>query len=169
MLDKDGDGTINTADLTSMLTSLGPSPDSPCPLSHSLPTLHCIIPHIYRYETKYIYIGLDNSSSTIKQMLSLVPSPLDFPAFLTHLTVLSQSVSPRDDIIGAFTAFDESDSGYVDYEELKSALLGSGTMRMTAEEVDAVVGASVERGGRRRGMVAYARFCDAVLGERRGG
>ena len=100
-------------------------------------------------------------------MLSSLPSPIDFPAFLTHLTTLAQTTSPRDEIIGAFTAFDENDSGYIDYEELKRELVSSGNKRMTMEQVEGILGAQVERTGRNRGRVGYGRFCDSVLGERK--
>jgi Ca2+-binding EF-hand superfamily protein len=100
-------------------------------------------------------------------MLSSLPSPIDFPAFLTYLTNLAQETSPRDEIIGAFTAFDENDSGFVDYEELKKELVGSGSRRMTSQQVESVLGAYVERTGRNKGRVGYGRMIDSVLGERK--
>ena len=112
-------------------------------------------------------IGLDNSLSSTRQMLSSLPSPIDFPTFLTHITNLSSTVSSRDEIIGAFTAFDEHDSGFVDYEELKRELMSSGRHRLTVDQVESVLGGSVERTGRNRGRVGYGRFIDSVLGERK--
>ena len=100
-------------------------------------------------------------------MLSSLPSPIDFPAFLTYLTNLSQETSARDEIIGAFTAFDENDSGYVDYEELMKELVGNGSRRMTPQEVEGILDRYVEKTGRNRGRVGYGRLVDSVLGERK--
>src|SRR5579859_149155 len=172
MLDKDGDGVINATDLTTMLTSLGIHPRL-SPLRPSSPSFHCNLVFFSSYFSEvclclmYLFIGLDNSPMQIKQMLTSLPSPIDFPTFLTHLTNLSSTTTPRDEIIGAFTAFDENDSGFIDYEELKRELVGSGSRRMTVEEVDNVLGGQVERTGRNRGRIGYGRFVDGVLGERK--
>lgn len=171
MLDKDGDGIINATDLAAMLTSLGPSL-FPSPLTScahlSQVNLRLLAHSAALNPLSLIYIGLDNSPTQTKQMLSSLPSPIDFPTFLTHLTNLTSTTSPRDEIIGAFTAFDENDSGYVNYEELKRELVGSGNRRMTVEQVEGTLGGVVERTGRNRGRVGYGRLVDGVLGERKG-
>ena len=170
MLDKDGDGIINGTDLTAMLTSLGPlpPPNHPFSLSPPFPFPHNVLPNFVLIGTlELIRVGLDNSPMQTKQMLASLPWPIDFPTFLTHITNLSSTTSPRDEIIGAFTAFDENDSGFIDYEELKRELVGSGSRRMTVEEIENVLGGQVERTGRNRGRVGYGRFVDGVLGERK--
>lgn len=101
-------------------------------------------------------------------MFSLVPSTLDFPAFLTYINSLKTQISDPDDVAGAFTAFDEKDSGYIDYAELKYALMNTGTERMTEEMVDISLSGFVERSGKNKGKVAYQKLLDNLLGDQRG-
>lgn len=94
-----------------------------------------------------------------------MPTPLDFPAYLTYLTSLKSQVSSREELTGAFTAFDETDSGYIAYDDLKSELMTTGPQRMTADQVDNALMPFVERTGRNKGKVFYTKFLDVVLGE----
>jgi Ca2+-binding EF-hand superfamily protein len=100
-------------------------------------------------------------------MFSYMPTPLDFPAYLTYLTSLKSQVSSREELTGAFTAFDERDGGYIAYDDLKSELMTTGPQRMTEDQVDNALMPFVERTGRNKGKVSYTEFLDVVLGEQK--
>jgi Ca2+-binding EF-hand superfamily protein len=97
-------------------------------------------------------------------MFARLPAPVDFPAFLTHVTSLSATLSRRDDLASAFSAFDEKDNGLVDYAKLKYDLMNSGPKRMTEDEVDSCLQPFVERMGKNKGKVSYTKLLDSVLG-----
>ena len=144
MLDKDGDGVVTESDLRAMLNSLG--------------TLH-------RRLQNSDLVGQDTSSASLRNMLSMVPSPLEFPAFLTYITSLKSQISSRHELIGALTSFDESDSGYIDFEDIKLELMRTGAKRMTEDQVNAALQGFVERTGKNKGKVSYARFLDSMMGD----
>jgi Ca2+-binding EF-hand superfamily protein len=100
-------------------------------------------------------------------MFSLVPSAVDFPAFLTYITSLKSQISEPEDVSGAFMAFDEKDSGYIDYAELKHTLMNTGTQRMTEDLIEVSLGGFVERSGKNKGKVAYQKLLDNMLGGQR--
>lgn len=91
-------------------------------------------------------------------------TPLDFPAFLTYITSLQCQLSSREDLAGAFTSFDESDSGYINFEDLKNDLMKTGPKRMTEEQVNITLRGFVEKTGKNKGKVLYIKFLDAVMG-----
>jgi len=95
----------------------------------------------------------------------MVPSPLEFPAFLTYITSVKSQISSRHELIGAITSFDENDSGYIDFEEIKRELMSTGPKRMTEEQVNAALQGFVERTGKNKGKVSYARFLDSMMGD----
>jgi Ca2+-binding EF-hand superfamily protein len=98
-------------------------------------------------------------------MFSFMPTPLDFPAYLTYITSLKTQVSSREELSGAFTAFDERDSGFITYDDLKQDLVTTGPHRMTEEQVENTLRPFVEKTGRNRGKVCYTKFLDAMMGE----
>jgi len=77
---------------------------------------------------------------------------------------MKSQLSSHEDIIGAFTSFDEGDNGYVDFEELKKELMTSGPKRMSEADVESVLGRFVEKTGKNKGKVAYNKFLDAMVG-----
>jgi Ca2+-binding EF-hand superfamily protein len=96
----------------------------------------------------------------------MLHSPLDFPAFLTHITSVKSQISSQQELAGAFSSLDHSDSGYIDFEEVKRDLMTTGSKRMSEDQVSAALGGFVERTGRNKGKIAYGRFLEAVYGER---
>ncbi|CCJ29537.1 unnamed protein product [Pneumocystis jirovecii] len=82
-----------------------------------------------------ISLGQDSSTSDISYMLSLMPSPLNFAAYLTFFSTHLSAISPREEIIDAFRTFDENNSGKVNLNELKDALMTMGS-RMSEEQVN---------------------------------
>ena len=87
-------------------------------------------------------------------MLSMLHSPLDFPVFLTHITSVKSQMSSQEELAGAFSSLDETDGGYIDFEEVKGDLMTSGPDRMTEEQVNTALGGFVEKTGRNKGKVA---------------
>lgn len=65
------------------------------------------------------------------------------PTFLNSLAGLLASLSPPSELLSAFSAFDEDDSGQVDLAELRDALLHTapepGEKALTEREVDKVM------------------------------
>jgi hypothetical protein len=51
------------------------------------------------------------------------PQTVTLPAYLNSLASLLSSLSPPSELLSAFAAFDEDDSGQVDLAELRDALL----------------------------------------------
>ena len=86
-------------------------------------------------------------------------------AFLNSLAEALAALSPSSEMLSAFSAFDDDDSGQVDLAELRDALLNTapepGERALTAAEVDKVVNGFV---GRR----AFNRNMNAQLGAKRG-
>ena len=144
MLDKDGDGVVTDSDLSAMLHSLGNSFDN-----HHITDV----------------LGQDSSSHVLEKMFSMMHTPLDFPVFLTYITSLKSQLSTQEDLAGAFTSFDEIDSGYIDFDDIKNDLMTTGPKRMTEEQVNTALKGFVEKTGKSRGRISYIKFLDAVMGE----
>ncbi|KAF2673984.1 hypothetical protein BT63DRAFT_410924 [Microthyrium microscopicum] len=87
-------------------------------------------------------LGLDNSSSTLSTYFPPGVPALNLGAYLGLLTSDLAHLSRQDELMGAFGAFDDDDSGQIDVNELRDALLTtlpeSGSP-MTEEEVDEVL------------------------------
>jgi Ca2+-binding EF-hand superfamily protein len=112
-------------------------------------------------------LGLDASPTTVENMFSVMPHRLDFPAFLTHITSQLSLFSSRDQLTGAFTAFDEKDIGFIDYNELTHNLTQSGPQRLREEQVDGALSGFVERVGKNKGKLSYGKLMDAMLGDQK--
>ena len=98
-------------------------------------------------------------------MLSTLPPPLEFPAFLTHVSSLMSQLSSRDELRAAFASFDDSDSGLLDFNDLKNDLMTTGSTRMSEEQVDMAFGGFVEKTGKNKGKVVYEILLDSMVGE----
>ncbi|KAK9381540.1 uncharacterized protein V2V93DRAFT_367220 [Kockiozyma suomiensis] len=79
-------------------------------------------------------LGQMPSSQTLDSMMSTLGSPLQFPVYLTAMSSILAQFASREELVNAFSAFDDDDNGAADVEELREALVGSG---LKAEEVDA--------------------------------
>lgn len=86
-------------------------------------------------------------------------------AFLNSLAEALSALSPSAELLSAFSAFDDDDSGQVDMAELRDALLNTapepGERALTAAEVDKVMSGFT---GRR----AFNRNMNAQLGAKKG-
>jgi len=110
-------------------------------------------------------LGEESSPAAVKKMLSMLPSPLEFPAFVTHISNLTSQLSSREELHTAFACFDDNDTGLLDFRDLKTELMTTGSMRMTEEQVDMALGGFVERTGKMKGKVMYEKFLDSMVGE----
>lgn len=86
-------------------------------------------------------------------------------AFLNMLADAITPLSSSTELLSAFSAFDDDDSGQVDWAELKEALLSTapepGERALTSAEVDKVVSGFISRR-------AFNRNMNAQLGARKG-
>lgn len=86
-------------------------------------------------EAMLVSLGQNPTSSDLSYMLSLIPSPLNFAAYLTFFSTHLSAISPREEITDAFKTFDENNSGKVNLDVLKDALMTMGS-RMSEDQVD---------------------------------
>ena len=107
--DKDGDGTLATKYIGTIMRSLGQSPTEA--------DLH------------YIVRKVDADGSGF----------MDFPEFVTMMANhMKEEVDSKEDICTAFKAFDDKGSGIIPVEELRYALTNLGDA-LTEEEVDELI------------------------------
>lgn len=110
--------------------------------------------------------GLPSGSSDIGRFFPpSKPQTITLAAFLNSLAESLAVLSPSTELLSAFSAFDEDDSGQIDWAELRDALLNTppeaGQAALSAAEVDKVVEGFT---GRR----AFNRNMNAHLSARRG-
>lgn len=137
-----------------------------------------------------ISLGLDASRATTDAYYppSLGSDAINLPSYLNNIASLLEPFSSREELVNAFSAFDEDDSGQVDLEELKAALLdpalsgaGSDGLKLTAQDIeDSVKGFTARKvfdaksakgnahgqwtGGRRPDVLRYQDFVSNITG-----
>lgn len=71
------------------------------------------------------------------------PQTITLPTYMNSIAILLASLSPSSELLAAFSAFDEDDSGQVDLAELKDALLHTapeqGEKALTEREIERVL------------------------------
>ncbi|KAI9740651.1 MAG: hypothetical protein M1818_004615 [Claussenomyces sp. TS43310] len=122
-------------------------------------------------------LGLPSTASDISPFF--LPShsqTLTLPTFLTSLSADLSSLSPPSELLSAFAAFDEDDSGQVDLAELRDALLHTtsepGDVCLNEREIDRIVSdfsgrrafGKTSRFGKRGEVFNYQAFVGAVAG-----
>lgn len=110
--------------------------------------------------------GLPNSASDVSQFFPpSKPQTITLAAFLNSLAETLCEMSPSPELLSAFSAFDDDDSGQVDWAELRDSLLNTapeaGEKALTAAEVDRVINGFT---GRR----AFNRNINAQLSGKKG-
>ena len=147
ILDRDCDGVVNRDDVADMLGQLG---------------MLFFVPS----STLLTDVGLPNDPSDVSQFFP--PSKtqtIALAAFLNSLAEKLSALSPSAELLSAFSAFDDDDSGQVDWAELRDALLNTapepGEKALTAAELDRIVNGYT---GRR----AFNRNINAQLGSKKG-
>ncbi|KAA8567564.1 hypothetical protein EYC84_008039 [Monilinia fructicola] len=122
-------------------------------------------------------------SSNASELASYFPPPtpqtVTLPTFLNSLATLLSTLSPTAELLDAFSAFDEDDSGQADYAELRDALIHTapdpGVKPLTDREVDRIMGGFTSRkalskhmgamgGARRQDVFKYQEFVANVAG-----
>ncbi|OLL21986.1 Myosin regulatory light chain 1 [Neolecta irregularis DAH-3] len=107
-------------------------------------------------------LGHSPTDNELNSMLSLLPSPVNFAAYLTAMSAHLSHLSARDNLLNAFAAFDDSDSGKADLADLKDALINEGN-RMTPSDVDAALAQFADLKSRKH-TFHYRSFVDILAG-----
>lgn len=128
--------------------------------------------------------GQDSNPQTISQFFPPgAPQTLNMPSFLHTLSSLLSPLSSQTELLNAFAAFDDDDSGQIDVGELRDALLHTspevGERALTDREVEQVVGGFKGRRefskgigsglGKREEVFRYREFVGSVMGVGDGG
>ncbi|KAL8705783.1 MAG: hypothetical protein Q9201_001129 [Fulgogasparrea decipioides] len=168
ILDRDNDGQVNREDVVDMLTNLGDS--FPCIISG--------LAYFHRHGRLTVGIaGQDASASAVSQFFPPGKSQtINMPSFLNTLSNLLAPLSSQQELLNAFAAFDEDDSGQIDVKELRDALLHTspeaGGRAMTEREIDDVVNGFTGRRAFGKGMghgsrgdvFRYQEFMASIMG-----
>lgn len=104
------------------------------------------------------------------------PQTTTLPAFLTSISTLLSELSPSSELLNAFSAFDDDDSGQVDLGELKDALMHTapepGDAALTEREINKIMGGfsgrrAFSKGamGKKGEVFKYHDFVAAVSGD----
>lgn len=164
ILDRDSDGVVNREDVADMLTQLG--------------TLH-ILRRNEAAAANRLHTGLPANQSDISQFFPPSgPQTMTLAVFLNSIATALVAMSPNKELLSAFSAFDDDDSGQVDVAELRDALLNTapepGERALTAAEVDKIVaGFSGRRAfsksmaggrGKRGDVFKYQDFVNSIIG-----
>lgn len=109
-------------------------------------------------------LGIEPNPALLSQYFSHVPSPFTLASYLTTLTTHLAELSPRDDILSAFAAFDEGDDGVVNLDLLKDALQDMG---MRPDDVEKACRGWTNKKGLGMGgdKFRYREFVDTVCGK----
>jgi Ca2+-binding EF-hand superfamily protein len=106
-------------------------------------------------------LGISDSSQFFPPGTS---QQLSLPEFLNQLANILAELSPQQELLNAFSAFDDDDSGQVDAAELKDALLhtapNAGERALSERDVEAILGANGGFTGRR----VFARNAVGIAG-----
>jgi hypothetical protein len=123
--------------------------------------------------------GLSSDPASIAHFFpSSTPQTLTLPIFLTQISTQLSALSAPSELLNAFAAFDDEDSGQVDLAQLKDALLHTtpepGEANLTEREIEKIVsGFSGRRAfgkgvggqmGKRGEVFRYQEFVQAVAG-----
>ncbi|KAF3063719.1 Myosin regulatory light chain 1 [Daldinia childiae] len=124
-------------------------------------------------------LGLPSSQSDVSQFFpSAGPQTTTLAVFLNSIATTLAAMSPSTELLSAFSAFDDDDSGQVDFTELRDALLHTapepGERALTATEVDKIMlgfsgrrafSKSMAGGLSKRGEVfKYQEFVNSIVG-----
>ncbi|KAL9044694.1 MAG: hypothetical protein Q9214_002188 [Letrouitia sp. 1 TL-2023] len=122
-------------------------------------------------------LGQESTASAASQFFPLGhPQTLSMPSFLHALSNLLAPLSSQQELLSAFAAFDDDDSGQIDVNELKDALLhtspDAGARPMTEMEVDQILSGftgrrAFTRGsghGKRGEVFRYQEFITSIMG-----
>ncbi|KAL1970483.1 hypothetical protein VTN77DRAFT_4127 [Rasamsonia byssochlamydoides] len=128
-------------------------------------------------------LGQDSSSAATSQYFPAGGAQtMNLPTFLNTLSTLLAPLSSQKELLNAFAAFDDDDSGQIDVAELRDALLHTnpeaGESPLTEKEIDEVLsgftgrrafgGKSARTGGlngvKRGDVFRYQEFVSSIMG-----
>ncbi|KAH6681927.1 hypothetical protein B0J14DRAFT_695410 [Halenospora varia] len=124
-------------------------------------------------------LGLSANTSDVTAFFPpSAPQTVTLPAYLNSLAGLLAALSPSQELLNAFSAFDEDDSGQVDVSELRDALLHTspdpGEKPLTEREIDRIMSGFTGRRafsknsnvgiGKRGEVFKYQEFVSSVAG-----
>ena len=128
--------------------------------------------------------GLSASQSEVSHFFPpSAPQTMSLAIFLNTLSTTLASLSPSNELLSAFSAFDDDDSGQIDLAELRDAVLHTapdpGDRALTAMEVDKVINGFAGRRafskskqgalGKRGEVFRYQEFVGSIAGGGNGG
>ncbi|KAH7038188.1 uncharacterized protein B0I36DRAFT_346192 [Microdochium trichocladiopsis] len=108
-------------------------------------------------------LGLPSSQSELSQFFPpSAPQTMTLAVFINSIATTLAAMSPSTELLSAFSAFDDDDSGQIDVAELRDALLNTapepGERSLTPAEVDRIVsGFSGRRAFSKSSVMAAAR------------
>ncbi|KAF4783729.1 hypothetical protein HER10_EVM0013150 [Colletotrichum scovillei] len=124
-------------------------------------------------------LGLPSKPSDVSNFFPpSTPQTMTMAAFLNSLATMLASLSPQSELLSAFSAFDDDDSGQIDLAELRDALLHTapepGERPLTETEVEKVIEGFTGRRafnrnmqgglGNRREVFRYQDFVNSIMG-----
>lgn len=170
ILDRDNDGQVNREDVVDMLTNLGKRYQRLC-------FDWVDSRQDFGKADKNVLPGQDSSASAVSHFFPPGQSQtINMPLFLNTLSSLLAPLSSQQELLNAFAAFDEDDSGQNGVKELRDALLHTspeaGGRAMTEREIDEVINGFTGRRAFGKGMghgargdvFKYQEFMASIMG-----
>ncbi|KAK4242420.1 hypothetical protein C8A03DRAFT_40235 [Achaetomium macrosporum] len=127
-------------------------------------------------------LGLPSSASDVSQFFPMSgPQQMTMAMFLNSISTALAALSPSSELLSAFSAFDDDDSGQIDVAELRDALLHTapepGQQPLTSLDVDKVIAGFTGRRafskntatGKRGEVFRYQDFVNTIVGGNAGG
>ncbi|KAL2018894.1 hypothetical protein VTK56DRAFT_10261 [Thermocarpiscus australiensis] len=129
-------------------------------------------------------LGLPSNAADVSQFFpTSAPQTMTLATFLNSISASLAALSPSAELLSAFSAFDDDDSGQIDLAELRDALLNTapeaGQQRLTAPDVDKVIAGFTGRRafskskagglGKRGEVFRYQDFVNTIFGGNGGG
>ncbi|KAF6838065.1 calcium-binding ef-hand protein [Colletotrichum plurivorum] len=124
-------------------------------------------------------LGLPANASDVSQFFPpSTPQTMTMASFLNSLATMLASLSPQSELLSAFSAFDDDDSGQINLNELRDALLHTapepGERPLTEAEVEKVIEGFTGRRafsrnmqgglGKRGEVFRYQDFVNSIMG-----